>query len=296
MENKTESKNKSLKVVLGVVVALLLATAFYTFKLYNDGKETATQLRDEKALVLKDLNNMAEQYDIAISENQTANAKLVEARERINELIDSLKVSENSVRSLWRYKKKYLALQEEMDDLLAENDSLKVENKLLATSLDSTKVQLEERTVFTDSLLAQNTELAGIVEEAAVLSTANLNGFGVIVRSSGKLIPTERARRTDKIRVCYTVSKNTLVEPGDKEFFVQVIDPKNNVLGVNQQIQFEEKVLNYSLVSKFNYENMNLDVCEFIAASENEDFEKGRYVVNVFNQGDLVSTSQFTLK
>ncbi|MBT8286489.1 MAG: chromosome partitioning protein ParA [Flavobacteriaceae bacterium] len=296
MENKNESSNKSLKVILGVVVVLLLATAFYTFKLFNDGKETAQQLRDEKALVLKDLNNMAEQYDIAIGENQTANAKLVEARERIKGLIDSLQVSENSVKSLWRYKKKYMALEEEMDDLLAENDSLKVENQLLATSLDSTKIQLEERTIFTDSLLAQNTELADIVETAAVLSTVNLNGFGVIVRSSGKLIPTERARRTDKIRVCYTVTKNTLVLPGDKEFFIQVIDPKNNVLGSNQQIQYDDKVLNYSLVSKFNYENMNLDVCEFITAAEDQSFEKGRYVVNVFNQGNLVSNSEFTLK
>ncbi|MBT8252411.1 MAG: chromosome partitioning protein ParA, partial [Bacteroidia bacterium] len=287
MENKNESSNKSLKVILGVVVVLLLATAFYTFKLFNDGKETAQQLRDEKALVLKDLNNMAEQYDIAIGENQTANAKLVEARERIKGLIDSLQVSENSVKSLWRYKKKYMALEEEMDDLLAENDSLKVENQLLATSLDSTKIQLEERTIFTDSLLAQNTELADIVETAAVLSTVNLNGFGVIVRSSGKLIPTERARRTDKIRVCYTVTKNTLVLPGDKEFFIQVIDPKNNVLGSNQQIQYDDKVLNYSLVSKFNYENMNLDVCEFITAAEDQSFEKGRYVVNVFNHGNL---------
>ncbi len=294
MENKTESKSKGLKVVLGIVVALLLATAFYTFRIYNDGKETAQQLRDEKALVLKDLNNMAEQYDIAISENQTANSKLVEARERIKQLIDSLQVSENSVRSLWQYKKKYMALQDEMDALLAENDSLKVENQLLATSLDSTKVQLEERTIFTDSLLAQNTELAGIMEEAAVLSTVNLKGFGVIVRSSGKLIPTERARRADKIRVCYTVAKNSLVESGDKEFFVQVIDPNNNVIGLNQQIQFEEKILNYSLVSKFNYENINLDVCEFISASESDTFEKGRYIINIFNEADLISTSQFT--
>ncbi|NNK88227.1 MAG: chromosome partitioning protein ParA [Flavobacteriaceae bacterium] len=297
MENKTKSSNNSLKVVLGIVVVLLLATAFYTFKIYNDGKETASQLRDEKALVLKDLNNMAEQYDIAIGENQVANAKLVEARERIQGLIDSLRVSENSVRSLWRYKKKYMALQDEMDVLLAENDSLKIENKLLATSLDSTKIQLEERTVFTDSLLAQNTELADIVETASVISAVNLEGFGVIVRSSGKLIPTERARRTDKIRVCYTVAKNDLAVPGDREFFVQVIDPKNNVLGLNQQIQFEDnEVLNYSLVSKFNYENMNLDICEFITATDNQEFEKGRYVVNVFNQNTLMSSSEFTLK
>lgn len=296
MENKTESSNRSLKVVLGILVILLLATAFYTFNLYNDSKDTEAQLREEKTLVLKDLSNMAEQYDIAIGENQSANAKLVEARERLKGLIDSLKVSENSVKSLWRYKKKYLALQEEMDVLLAENDSLKVENRLLATSLDSTKVQLEERTMFNDSLLAQNTELADIVETAAVLTTVNLKGFGVIVRSSGKLIPTERARRTDKIRVCYTIPKNSLVLPGDKEFFVQVIDPKSNVLGSNQQIQFEEKVLNYSLVSKFNYENSNLDVCEFITGSENDPFEKGTYMINIFNEGNLVSSSQFSLK
>ena len=245
MENNTGSSSTGLKVILGILAVLLIGTAFYTFNLHKESEETKKELVAEKALVLKDLNNMAEQYDIAIGENQTANAKLVDARERIKGLIDSLKASESSVRSLWRYKKKYLSLQEEMDGLLAENDSLKVENRLLATSLDSTKIQLEERSIFTDSLLVQNTELADIVENAAVLSTVNLKGFGVIVRSSGKLIPTERARRTDKIRVCFTVPKNDLVQSGDKEFFIQVIDPNNNVLGENAQIQFEEEVLKF---------------------------------------------------
>lgn len=295
MENKTESNNRSLKVILGIAVLLLLAIGFYTFNLYNDSKDTAIQLREEKALVLKDLGNMAAQYDVAIGDNEVANNKLVEARERIQGLMDSLKVSDNNVRSLWRYKKKFLALQEEMDVLLVENDSLKVENALLATTLDSTQIQLDERTVFNDSLLAQNTELAEIVENAAVLSTVGLKGFGVIVRSSGKLIPTERAKRSDKIRICYTVSKNSLVAPGDKEFFVQVLDPKDNVLGLNEQIQFEEQVLNYSLISKFNYENNNLDICEFIEARAGNRFEKGRYLINVFNNNELVSSSTFKL-
>jgi hypothetical protein len=296
MENKTESNSRSLKVILGILALLLVATLFYTYTLYNDSANTENQLVEEKALVLKDLNNMAEQYDIAIGDNEVANQKLIEARARIQGLMDSLKVSDNNVRSLWRYKKKFLALEEEMDNLLAENDSLKVENALLATVLDSTQIQLEERTTFNDSLLAQNTELADIVENASVLSTAGLKGFGVIVRSSGKLIPTERARRTDKIRVCYTVTKNSLVLVGDKEFFVQVLDPKNNVLGLNNQIQFEDKVLNYSLISKFNYESKNLDICEFIDAKGDETFEKGRYVINVFNNKDLIARSEFTLQ
>lgn len=243
---------------------------------------------------MADLSSMAKQYDIAIGENEVANENLVEARARITGLMDSLKISQNSVNSLWSYKKKFLALQDEMDVLLTENDKLKIENSLLATSLDSTNVQLAERTVFTDSLLVQNTQLSEVVENAAVLQTVGLKGFGVIERSSGKLIPTERAGRSDKIRVCYTVAKNALVGAGDKELYVQVLDPKNNVLGANEQIQFDETVLNYSLISKFNYENRNLNICEFV--SPNEDFEKGRYVVNVFNSKEVISSTEFTLK
>ncbi len=294
MENSKSSMG--LKVALGIALVLFLGTGFYTMNLYKESNETKKELTAEKQLVMNDLNAMAKQYDVAIGENKVANSNLVEARERIQGLIDSLKISETNVRSLWRYKKKYQSLQKEMDVLLAQNDSLRVENSYLATSLDSTRVRLEERTMFTDSLLVQNTALAEVVENAAVLSTVGLKGFGVIERTSGKLIPTERASRTDKIRVCFTVAKNALVQGGDQELYVQVIDPKNNTLGLNEQVQFEEKTLNYSIISKFNYENSNLNICEFVASKGENKFEKGRYVVNVFNEKDLVSTSEFTLK
>jgi len=182
-----------------------------------------------------------------------------------------------------------------MDKLLAENDRLTLENELLAATLDSTQVQLAERTIFTDSLLVQNTELATIVKGAAILQPVNLKGFGVIERSSGKLIPTERAGRSDKLRVCFTVARNNLVSSGNQSLYVQVIDPLNNVLGVNQQVEFEDKILNYSLISSFNYENKNLDVCEFIASND-ASFVKGTYQVNVFHENNLVAITEFILK
>ena len=294
MENNTSSKG--LKVALGIALVLFLGTAFYTMNLYKESNETKKELTNEKQLVMNDLNAMAKQYDEAIGENDIANANLIEARSRIQGLIDSLKISETNVKSLWKYKSKYRSLQKEMDILLAQNDSLRVENSYLATSLDSTRVRLEERNMFTDSLLVQNTALAEVVESAAILTTVGLKGFGVIERTSGKLIPTERATRADKIRVCYTVAKNGLVQSGNQELYVQVIDPKNNTLGANEQVVFGDKTLNYSIISKFIYENSNLNICEFVASKGKEKFEKGRYIVNVFNEKDLVSTSEFTLK
>lgn len=292
----SQKTGTGLKVGLGILLVLFLGTAFFASKLYNDKKETEKTLISEKQEVMNDLTNMAKQYDEAIADNEITNQNLLEARERIQGLMDSLKVSQNSVNSLWKYRKKYLALQREMDVLMAENDRLKVENEYLATSLDSTQVQLAERTTFTDSLLVQNTELASVMKDAAALQTVGLKGLGVIERSSGKQIPTERARRSDKIKVCFTVAKNALADAGDKALYVQVIDPKNNVLGENGQLQFDDEVLNYSLISRFNYENRNLNICEYISRPDDDKFESGRYRVNVFNDKELISSSEFYLK
>ena len=185
----SQKTSTGLKVGLAILLVLFLGTAFYASKLYNDKQETEKTLVSEKQQVMNDLNNMAQEYDAAIAESEIKNEDLVEARGRIQGLMDSLKVSQNSVNSLWRYKKKFMSLQEEMDVLLTENDRLKGENEYLASSLDSTQVQLAERTMFTDSLLVQNTELSIVVEDAAALQTVGLIGMGVIERSSGKQIP-----------------------------------------------------------------------------------------------------------
>ena len=210
MESNTTPNNR-LKIILVITLVLLFGTGFYTLNLYNSNIETQEQLIAEKELVLKDLNNMAAQYDIAIDNNDVANNKLIQARERIEGLMDSLKISDNNVRSLWRYKKKFLVLQDEMKELMLENNTLKEENSMLTNTLDSTKVQLNDRIVYNDSLLNQNTQLATIVRDASVLSAVSLKGLGVIIRSSGKLIPTERASRADELKICYTVPKNKLV-------------------------------------------------------------------------------------
>ncbi|WP_299248381.1 chromosome partitioning protein ParA [uncultured Lacinutrix sp.] len=295
MTNKTASNG--LKVALGIAIALFIGLGVFSSSLYKEKKQNEKELISEKTKVLNELNQMAAQYDVAMSENNVVNQNLVDAKGRIDGLIDSLKVSENNLKSLWKYKTKYLSLQKEMDYLLTENDKLKVENQMLATSLDSTKVELVQRTMFTDSLLVQNTALADVVESAATLSANSMKASGVLERSSGKQIPMEKASRSDKIRICFTVAKNKLVEAGDKELFVQVIDPKNNILGSNEQVVFGEETLNYSLISKFSYENQSLPICEYIAKKDKkDDFEKGTYKVNVFNGKELVTSSQFSMR
>ena len=189
---------------------------------------------------------------------------------------------------------KGIKLKKEKELLFEENERLRIENTSLTASLDSTSIQLYETKLFSDALLDQNKTLTDVVKNASYLQVLGLDAVGVIERSSGKLIPTERARRSDKLKVCFMIAKNDLVESGDMELYVQVIDPKNNVLGLNNELVFNEDVLNYSLISSFNYENNNLDICEYI--SSDEKFETGNYTVNIFNKNTLLSSTSLTLK
>ena len=291
----TTSSNKTSKTPIIILALLLVGTLIYSFKMYQDSEATALLLENEKIEVLKNLENMTSLYSEANADNEVANEKLIEAQTRLDSLMKELKTSKLTVSALLKYKRKYFEMESEMEVLLEENATLKFQNTLLETFLDSTQVQLSTQVASNTKLEAQNQRLYESVEAAKKLTVERLNAYGVIQRRSGKLVPTTRASRVDNLRICYSVPSNVLTASGDKNYLVQVIDPNLNVIGSNTPVQFEETILKYSYVSAFTYDNELLDVCDFVSAEEG-DYEKGVYTVNVFDQQTLVASSTFTLK
>ena len=137
------------------------------------------------------------------------------------------------------------------------------------------------------NLSQTNLSLSAAVKKAKKLNIERFEAFGVIQRRSAKLVLTTRASRVDNLWICYTVPLNPLTEPGEKRYYIQVIDPSLNVIGSNTPIQFEGQVLKYSYVNTFSYENQTLDICDFSVVEES-DFEKGVYTVNIFDKSELV--------
>ena len=291
----TTSSNKTSKTPIIILALLLVGTLIYSFKMYQDSEATALLLKNEKIEVLKNLENMTSLYSETNADNELANEKLIEAQTRLDSLMKELKTSKLTVSALLKYKRKYFEMESEMEVLLEENATLKFQNTLLETSLDSTQVQLSTQVASNTKLEAQNQRLSESVEAAKKLTVERLNAYGVIQRRSGKLVPTTRASRVDNLRICYSVPSNVLTASGDKNYLVQVIDPNLNVIGSNTPVQFEDTILKYSYVSAFTYDNELLDVCDFVSAEEG-DYEKGVYTVNVFDQQTLVASSTFTLK
>lgn len=286
--------NNGIKIIAGVLAVLLVLAGAFAVKLYNQEKNTKSQLTKEKNVVLSDLKEMVSKYDVVIEENNLKDSELNEARDRIEKLIADVDGKDATIASLGKYRAEVFKLRNERDFLFAQNDSLRGSNQMLAMRVDSTTYELEVQRGLGDSLSMENNKLSERVTLASALSVNRLKGVGVIERSSGKLVENSNNKRIDKIRACYTVPQNRLAEAGDRELYVQVVDPNGNTLGSAQNVAFDGTMITYSTISKFYYESKDLDICENISKKGGE-FTEGTYEVNVYDKAALVAQTSFSL-
>jgi hypothetical protein len=294
----TETKNNNgLKVLAALLGVVLIATIIYTVSLYQDKQKTEKDLTAEKELVVEDLNSLKSEYDKAILESNATNEELVSARDNIARYIDSVKTMKADISSLSRYRRQVDVLKAERAKLIKQVDSLQRSNTAIAMQRDSTYVELEKQTVFNDSLVVQNTSLAQAVERGSALNLSKINVDAVRERNSGKLTSTTRARSTDKFKICFTIADNVIADAGDREFYLEALDPQGNVVGQSMSKTNDNGAsITYSKSTSFYYENKSLDICDYLNKPAG-DFQKGQYMVNVYDDKlKLLGTSQFTLK
>lgn len=294
---KTENNsiNNKLKWLIGILAVLLLSLGIYTATLVTDSQKAQERLTIEKLEVEEDLQELLVSYNQAIEESSVKDNELIAARQRIQGLLDSLKSAEADRDLLRRYKSELGKLKTERDYLVKRVDSLQYVAQRFEYERDSTSVVLEETIREVDSIKIQNEALETIVTKGQALKLSKLSGEGVKVRNNGKIVSRNRASQIDKLRTCFTINANEIAEKGDKLLFIQVINPRNNVLGEKSTVSFEDKVLTYSATSNVFYENEELDVCVLVNASE-EDLVSGIYQINVFDGPRLVANSSLELK
>lgn len=291
MEN--QKSNSSLKAIIVILAILLVGSLAYMYKMSTDSETTEKTLMSEKDKLIHDLEEAKASYDAAIADNSTLKGDLEAERAKIESLLAEVKKSKGDAASMARYKNDYFKLKREHDALIAENTSLKEQNATLTTQRDSTATALGESKRYNDTLVGQNEKLSRTVEKAAKLQLLNLHIQPYKERSSGKLIQTDKASRVDVIRVTFTIAANEIAQAGNKMYYVQVIDPKNNVIGEKATESFGDQSLTYSFITNAVYENKSMEVKETISG---KDFAKGLYTVNVFDKGQLVGNTTFNLR
>ncbi len=290
------NSNKGLRAGVVILSLLLLGAIGYIVKLSSDVQDTKSELSttvSEKDAVIADLEALKITYDQAIADNTSLSDELKEEREKVVQLLEEVKKEKATAASLGNYRQRYQQLESRMSALMQENEQLKEDNFGLVQVVDSTNTMLIEEREYNQTLLGQNEELSRIVDEASQLSILNLNTGAYRVRNSGKEVETQRARRADILKVQFTIAENKIAKTGDKNYYVQVIDSKMNVLGDRKTVNFDDQSLTYSFETTVNYNNSMVNVSENL---EGDEFEKGLYHVHIFDDDRLMASQSFTLK
>ena len=230
--NQSNPRNSGLKAAIVVLALLLMGSLAYVYKLNQDKSEVDSSLSKtmtEKEKFQAELEAKITEYDAAIADNTALKGELEEEQAKIVELLEKIKKSDGNVAELSKYKNEYVKLKREMDNLIAENNVLKENNTKLTKNLDSTIVVLSNAKTANDTLAAKNENLTKTVEKAQKLSVLNLTTLAVKQRSSGKQIDTDKATRADVLKISFTIAENQVAKTGDRTYYVQVIDSKNNV-------------------------------------------------------------------
>jgi hypothetical protein len=290
----TKPNNSGLKAIIVILTLLLLGSLGYMYKLTNDSKDTMTLLKGEKESVMKDLEIAKQSLDEAIASNTVLSDELIIEKDKIQQLMADLeKTKSTDASSIAKYKVEAQKLQNKIAVLMKQIDGLKKENASLSTKIDSTNTALVQSKNINDTLISQNDNLARTVERGSKLAVLNLQASAVKQRSSGKQVETDKASRADVLKISFMIAENQIAKSGDKMYYVQIIDSKNNVLGDKKIQEFGEKTLTYSFIATVKYENKTVKIEKDLPVS---NIQEGSFFVNVFDKADLVSKTNFTLK
>lgn len=317
--------SKRMLTMAGVAIALLLGAVIFLmvskYKTSQQLEATTTELTNERDAMAK-LNAT---YEETVAQLEAEKGKNAELDATINKQLEELNANKAQVEQLIKEKKDYRAalanMERKQKEYLVQIDELKVkvgllteentklssENENLSTTLTDTKTRLEEESTAKAALISEKTQLeterVGLskkVDIASAIKVSNIEVKTVSVSSSGKEREKSRAKKVDKIKICFQTEANEVVPAGQEVFYLRVIDPTGAPLAIESLgsgIERDKKAdaeFRYTTTATCEYSNSETNVCGYWQPGQ--DFIKGNYNVEIFNKGYLVGKGTFKLK
>ncbi|QZL00837.1 hypothetical protein K5L04_01700 [Flavobacterium psychrophilum] len=283
----------SIKLIsIGLAISLFCCLGF-SYKIYHDFKITERILNAKKNEIISELKKSKDSLELAISENSLLKTDLIIERQKVTNLLDEINNTNIDLASLIKYKTEINRLKNIVASLTKEKLQLKKNNELLKIQRDSTILVLTQSKKYNDTLVAMNEDLNRVIRKGSKISIINLKTSTLKQTKSGDLESTYKASRVNLLQITFMVVGNKITKPCEKEYYVQIIDSKNNIIGEKNTKNFGVMILNYSYYSLVKFKNESLEVTAEITL---ENIKKGNYFVNVFDKYNLVSKTTFALK
>lgn len=304
-------KDKNKKIILGVLIALLLATwAYIIYDHSHKNQEIAglqyqtTASDSAKSAIQVEYNDALKRMDSLTGSNTQLQGTMAQQKQEIDELkkkIENIRDENNGDLSkakslIEELKGKVNGLYAQVAALKQENEHLTASNQTLASERDTIAVQKQR---VSDSLNLVNIAKNKILDEASTLHASNISIEAIQVKGD-KESETTRAKKADLLRVNFTIDANRVAPSGPKDLYIIVVAPDGRVVSIPSQGSGTFQTREEGQKVYTNMQNISYVQGERKKVSFDWDqggrYQTGDYKIAIYNNGYKIGEGDKTLK
>jgi len=303
-EEKKEQKSRKGLILWSIIILLTVSNAI-TLWLWNTSqseivreKIVTKEVMVERENLQEDLIALKTDYEGLQTNNKVMQADIDAKKLRIEELIEEAKKHKGDASIIKKLREETQTLRLIMIGYVHTIDSLNTLNKNLVMEKKTVLKQLDVEKEKQVTLNKEKDQLKSTIAKGSILTCFNVTAQAVSYKRGGKKeSETTKAKRTEKVKVGFTLGENKIARAGEKTVYIRIMTPDGKEMAKsyddNYKFTFNQsngyfagkEVLNYA-----NKEIMGVTYCE-----GQGEFVPGTYLVEITCDGVVIGNTSFKL-
>ncbi len=296
-EQKTNSTK--FKVIITILILALIALFILFFLQRTNLNKLVSEKDKEKAALQKELDSVVVEHNKiktaygTLSNSLKAKDSVIQANAvEIKKLLDTQ----------WEYnkiRKKLELLQKVAQGYVKQMDSLYTVNRELQAENEKISQDYKNEQTKNKSLVKDKEELSEKMTQAAVLKAYGVTVIPIKLKGGQKEQPTDKASRTDRLKICFTIAENSLIKTDKKIIYVRITRPDNVVVTKTRYDTFvyNGQTIPYSLREDIDYKGQAMNLCVVWTKKDTDKpAMKGKYTITINSEDKEIGDGSFELK
>lgn len=301
MSSEKNSGSKKWIIIAVLLLIVIVAILIWFLPMKSKYLSIISEKEAQRSELQNDLNDLMEKHN-SIKAEYGALSDTLSKKDSI--ILANAKEIQELLNYKWEYakvNKKLELLRKISQGYVHQLDSLYTVNRELGEENEKIRQQYSKEQDRTRELSKDKEKLNEKITLATVLKAYSISTVGVRLTGSGKEKETDKASKIERVKICFTLGENKLVEPGRKTIYVRIVRPDDVV--VTQKVDgdytfvFNGQTLEFTSKQEIDYQNKDTSTCIYwTKKSKEESAMVGTYNVFIYADGFEIGTSSFILK
>ena len=305
MSEEKEKSNKKKGLILWIIILLLVGTNGYTIWLLLQEQSRVVEQKVvtetvivERDNVKSDLLVLQKDYEGIVAKDALMQKDIDEKKARIEELIIEAEKHKGDAYMLSKLRKEAETLRSIMQGYVRTIDSLNTLNQNLVAEKKTVLKQLDVEKEKQNTLVKEKEELKTTIAKGSILTCFNVSAKAVLFKKGGKKeVETTKARKTEKIKVSFSLGENKIAKSGEKTVYIRIMTPDGKELAKSYdetyKFTFNKSSGYYAGKETLNYANVEISGVTYCEGQG--EFVPGNYVIDITCDGVVIGNGSIKL-